>query len=333
MPAKTRKELGVIFFEPADKYQAGQVVELSAGHARHYIRTAIARQATRENIALFEKQRAHLEADSAEKQIAATVLKAQIDGYRFIIEARSGNGEKLHNSITRQDVLSTIRKAGVEVSGSQILDHSLPIRSFGEHTIDFRLHPLVKASAILNVVQEGGEREHGFEREIAESFTARTYFEREEDYGRADPFGDDSHSSDRFTSSARNSDEFSSLPNFPDVLIVAPARYLGHKAVGAELEDTVTKAHIAEAVTEYLSSLAVQGKLSQHYVIRPYDVMKPDNIHVTGSYKAVIEMPDLTIRSFDLKVFSSLAEADQEIGMMRPASDWEATKRAALKLG
>ena len=132
----------------------GDVVEVKDGYGRNY---------------LVPRGFAQLWTKGADKQIAtirrarevrevrdtaqATEIKSQLAGLSVKLPARSGEGGRLFGSITSNDVVEAVSKAGGPKLDRRLVQLPAPIKSLGQHTVTVKVHPEVDATLTVEVVK------------------------------------------------------------------------------------------------------------------------------------------------------------------------------------
>jgi large subunit ribosomal protein L9 len=147
----------IILLERVDNIGVvGDRVKVKSGYARNYlIPHGKATAATAENIAIFEARRAELEQKAAAELAAAQARAKQIEGLTIRIEVQAGPEGRLFGSVGTGDIAEACAAQGVEVERSEVRMPSGPLRTVGEHEVDFHLHTDVNVT--LKVVIDGGE--------------------------------------------------------------------------------------------------------------------------------------------------------------------------------
>jgi len=131
-------------------------VSVKAGYARNYlIPRGKATFATPENIAKFEAMRAELEKKAAAELTAAQTRGKALEGLTLRIEAQAGPEGRLFGSVGTSDIAAALAAQGIAVERSEIRMAEGPLRSVGEHSVDFHLHSDVNVT--LTVFVDGGD--------------------------------------------------------------------------------------------------------------------------------------------------------------------------------
>ena len=133
----------------------GEKVTVKAGFGRNYlIPQGKAVPATPENLEVFEKRRAELEATAAENLKLAEERKAKISALKIVIAAKSGDEGKLFGSIGPRDIADAITKAGAEIEKKEVSMPEGAIRQTGEYELTIQVHSDVQFTLPVAVVPE-----------------------------------------------------------------------------------------------------------------------------------------------------------------------------------
>ena len=139
--------------------QMGEVVTVKPGYARNYLLPQRkARRATKENLALFEEQRAQLEADNLARRSEAEKVGEKLDGLRIVLIRQAGESGQLYGSANARDIAEAVTAAGFTVGRGQI-ELGAVIKSLGLHPVKVRLHPEVTVTVTANVARSEAEAE------------------------------------------------------------------------------------------------------------------------------------------------------------------------------
>jgi large subunit ribosomal protein L9 len=152
--------MDVILLERIEKLgQMGDVVAVKPGFARNYLLPRKkALRATEANRAVFDQQRARLEAENLKHREEAERVARDMDGMTVIIVRQASDSDQLYGSVTPRDIASGITEAGVTADRRQIkLDQ--PIKTVGMHPVRVDLHPEVSVEVIANVARTQEEAE------------------------------------------------------------------------------------------------------------------------------------------------------------------------------
>jgi large subunit ribosomal protein L9 len=155
----------VILLERIEKLgQMGEIVTVKTGYARNFLlpqKKAV--RATSSNRAVFEQQRAHLEADNLERRTEAESVAGKVDGIDVTIIRQAGDSGQLYGSVSARDIASSVTEAGVTVGRNQIvLDR--PIKALGIYETRVVLHPEVSVNVTVNIARTEDEAKLQLER-------------------------------------------------------------------------------------------------------------------------------------------------------------------------
>ena len=150
----------VILLERVEKLgQMGQVVKVRPGFARNYLLPQKkALRATKENLAIFEKQRAQLEAANLARRGDAEQVAQKLNGISVVVVRQAGESGQLYGSVTARDIAQAVTDAGFTIAKGQVtLDKA--IKTLGLYPMRVRLHPEVAVQVTVNVAQSAEEAE------------------------------------------------------------------------------------------------------------------------------------------------------------------------------
>ena len=139
--------------------QMGEKVRVKPGYARNYLlpqKKAI--RASKDNLAKFETQRAHLEAQNIKRRDEAERVAERIGGLSVVIIRQAGEAGGLYGSVSSRDISDAVTTAGLSVSRTQVvLDQ--PIKTLGLTKVRVVLHPEVSIQVTVNVARSTEEAE------------------------------------------------------------------------------------------------------------------------------------------------------------------------------
>jgi large subunit ribosomal protein L9 len=139
--------------------QMGDVVNVKNGYARNFLLPQKkAMRATKENLAHFETQRVHLEANNLELKKEADAVAGKLEGKVFIAIRSAGDTGQLYGSVSTRDIAEAVTAGGFSVDRRQIVLER-PIKTLGLHDTKVQLHPEVVVNVKLNVARSEEEAE------------------------------------------------------------------------------------------------------------------------------------------------------------------------------
>lgn len=150
----------VILLERIEKLgQMGDVVNVKPGYARNYLLPRKkALRASESSRAVFEQQRAQLEAENVENRREAERLAGDMNEMTIIIVRQASDSDQLYGSVTTRDISGGITEAGVTVDRRQV-KLPRPIKTVGLHPVRIDLHPEVSVEITANVARSTEEAE------------------------------------------------------------------------------------------------------------------------------------------------------------------------------
>lgn len=155
----------VILLERVERLgQMGQIVTVKPGFARNYLLPKKkALRASKDNLALFESQRAVLEAMNLERRSEAEGVAKSMGEVTVAIIRQAGEAGQLYGSVTARDVSDALEAADVHVGRSQIVLDK-PIKTLGLFPVRVVLHPEVSVNVTVNVARSQDEAQLQVER-------------------------------------------------------------------------------------------------------------------------------------------------------------------------
>lgn len=149
------KYMQVILREDVDKLGAvGDIVDVKPGYGRNFlIPQQKAVMATEGALKQLEAARAKA-AERAEQTVAsAQELAEQLENTSVTIPAKVGQGEKIHGSVTSQDVADALAEKGIDIDKKDITLNE-NIKTLGEFTATVEVISELKPEVKVWVVKE-----------------------------------------------------------------------------------------------------------------------------------------------------------------------------------
>jgi large subunit ribosomal protein L9 len=148
----------VILLERIEKLGLmGDVVNVKPGFARNYLLPLKkAMRATKENIAVFETQRVHLEGQNLKQREEAQAVAKRMEGLTVVLLRQAGESGQLYGSVANRDVSTAVTAAGFSIDRRQVLLDT-PIKTLGLFKTRVALHPEVVIEITVNVAQSEEE--------------------------------------------------------------------------------------------------------------------------------------------------------------------------------
>lgn len=159
----------VILLEHINKLgRMGDKVNVKNGYARNYLLPQKkALRATAENLAVYEKQKAELEAHNKILLENATKQAEELQGFKVVLIRQAAETGQLYGSVTIRDIASAMKENGVEVE-RRYISLERPIKDLGIYEVKLNLHPEVSQSILVNVARtadEAQKQENNFSKE------------------------------------------------------------------------------------------------------------------------------------------------------------------------
>lgn len=150
----------VILLERVEKLgQMGEVVKVKDGYARNFLLPRKkAMRATTANKAVFETQRAQLEAQNLAKKGEADKVAAKMVGLTVALLRQAGDSGQLFGSVSARDIAEAVTAAGYTVGRGQV-NLTAPIKTIGVTAVTVSLHPEVSVEVKVNVARSEAEAE------------------------------------------------------------------------------------------------------------------------------------------------------------------------------
>ncbi len=133
----------------------GDVVKVRDGYGRNYlIPQRKARTATPQALAEFQARRAELEKAAAERLAAAQDMASRLDGLTVQLVQKAGVDGRLFGSVTTQDIVAGLAKAGFDLSRSMVRLPQGPLKTVGDHSVELALATDVSVHVTVSVLGE-----------------------------------------------------------------------------------------------------------------------------------------------------------------------------------
>lgn len=138
----------------------GDVVKVKPGYARNYLLPQKkALRATKENVAYFEAQKKHIEAENEKQKKDAEKLAKKIEGIKVpLIRAASESGQ-MYGSVTSRDIATQIAETTGEAITRKMVDINQSFKVIGLFPVSVVLHPEVVVNVVINIARTAEEAE------------------------------------------------------------------------------------------------------------------------------------------------------------------------------
>ncbi len=138
----------------------GDTVEVKTGYARNFLLpNNKALRWSRENVALFEAQKAELQARHENARKAAEAKVDAVKNAKMYMIRQAGDTGQLYGSVSSRDIARTLKEiANVDVASAQVM-LGAPIKSVGAFDTKIALHPDVIVPIKVYVARTNDEIE------------------------------------------------------------------------------------------------------------------------------------------------------------------------------
>jgi large subunit ribosomal protein L9 len=132
----------------------GDLVNVSPGFARNYlIPRKLVAVADAANVKMIENQKKVLEKKRQAARSASEALAKKLEGQSVTIARKVGENDKLFGSVTQNDIVDALKKAGHTVE-KRMISMDQPIKTLGVHTVSVRFDQDAVASLKVLVNKE-----------------------------------------------------------------------------------------------------------------------------------------------------------------------------------
>ncbi len=148
----------VILLEHVEKLgKMGDIVNVKNGFARNYLLPQNkALRATDANKAVYEKQKAELEAHNKALFEEASKKAEALQGFSAVLIRQAAETGQLYGSVTIRDIAAAVKEAGFDVERRCVYLEK-PIKDLGVYEVRLNLHPEVSQKILVNVARTEDE--------------------------------------------------------------------------------------------------------------------------------------------------------------------------------
>ncbi len=133
--------------------EAGAVIEVKDGYARNFlIPRGLAQVFTPGALAVLERRKKTQDQKSATRLEGAKEVAERLRVLELTLAREAGVEDKLHGSVTSQDIREALAQKGVQVDKHAVVLET-PIRKLGRFSVPVKLHSDVEASLNVWVVK------------------------------------------------------------------------------------------------------------------------------------------------------------------------------------
>ena len=151
----------IILLERIEKLGAiGDVVTVKDGYARNFLLpNKKALRSNNANKAVFEANRARIEAENAARRGDAEKAAEGVNGKQIVLIRQSSNSGQLYGSVAVRDVVDALHADGVTNVTKAMVVLERPIKTLGVFDVKVALHPEVAVTITVNVARSPEEAE------------------------------------------------------------------------------------------------------------------------------------------------------------------------------
>ncbi|HBH28978.1 MAG: 50S ribosomal protein L9 [Desulfofustis sp. PB-SRB1] len=137
--------------------QEGDIVNVKPGYGRNFLLPqGKAVQATAENLAILEQNKAEIEARLDAQRQKAQSLFNKLNNMTVIFEELAAEDERLFGSVSAHDIHEKLSQKDVVIERKSILLNE-PIKNLGEHSISIKVGFDMLAEIVVHVVARTDE--------------------------------------------------------------------------------------------------------------------------------------------------------------------------------
>ncbi len=132
----------------------GEIVNVKDGYARNYlIPKGFAIKVTESNIKMIQEKQKKLEKEREKEIKTVEDLKNRIESLKLTFYKRAGEEDVLFGSVTSAEIEEKLKEEGIEIDKKKIVIKE-PIKKLGEHEVEVKVHPEVRAKLKIEVLKE-----------------------------------------------------------------------------------------------------------------------------------------------------------------------------------
>jgi large subunit ribosomal protein L9 len=138
----------------------GDVVRVKPGYARNYLLPQKkALRASQENIAYFESQKSHLEAENEKARKEAEKRSKKVDGVKLALIRQASETGQLFGSVAARDIADQLTAETGEKILRSMVSINQNFKEVGLFPVSIMLHPEVKVNITINIARTMEEAE------------------------------------------------------------------------------------------------------------------------------------------------------------------------------
>lgn len=137
--------------------QMGDVVKVKPGYGRNYLLPQKkALRSNKENLAIFEAQKAQLEAANLKRKAEAEQIADKMKALKLVVIRQAAETGQLYGSVTGRDIRDAIRDSGFNIDRRQVV-LDVPFKEVGEFSVRIALHPDVSQNVTVVIARSQEE--------------------------------------------------------------------------------------------------------------------------------------------------------------------------------
>lgn len=151
----------IILLERIEKLGGiGDIVTVKDGYARNFLLpNKKALRSNNANKAVFEANRAKIEADNAARRTDAEAASQGVEGHQVVLIRQASNAGHLYGSVSVRDIVEALEADGVTAVSKAMIVLERPIKTLGVFDVRVNLHPEVTVGIQVNVARSPEEAE------------------------------------------------------------------------------------------------------------------------------------------------------------------------------
>lgn len=138
----------------------GDVVSVKPGYARNYLLPQHkALRANKQNVAYFEAQKKHFEADNEKRKKEAEAQAKQFKNLSISLIRQASESGQLYGSVNSRDIAVRVSEEVKHTVERRMVELNQSIKTIGLFPVDVTLHPEVIVQVTVNVARTPEEAE------------------------------------------------------------------------------------------------------------------------------------------------------------------------------
>ena len=132
----------------------GEIKNVSDGYATNFLfAQGLAKPANDSNVKQMDHQKAIEQKQKEKERQEAKALAEKLEAITIVLKTKVGEGGRVFGSITSKHIADELKKSKFDIDKRKIVLDD-PIKSLGVTQVPIKLHPDVKATLKVQVVEE-----------------------------------------------------------------------------------------------------------------------------------------------------------------------------------